>query len=219
MVCAIVCGVMNGGVIDSANAQQIINPGTPVILPAQPIVQQIDTKTEYLVKGVYVFNFARYVTWPASKDVPATEFRVGIIGDSPISVPLDTLATKKKKSVQDRRTGTRLPLRILQFKTLSEYKDCHIFVIPRTVSTEQRQAIQKRFRNKPVLLVGESSGFAQAGGTAGFVMMNGGIKFDLNVADAQRKGLKLDAKLLSLANAVVQTLEPNAMSTNNGVRQ
>lgn len=176
-------------------------------------VQAVDTKREYAVKSVYVFNFARYVKWPLFKDGRAKEFRIGVIGQSPIVAPLTTLA--KRKSVRDRRTGSKLPLRILQFRTLKEYQDCHILVVPRNTPLQEQRAITKRLATKPVLLVGETAGFAQAEGTAGFLLMNGGVQFDLNVADAKRKRLTLDAKLLKAARILNEKVKPHAITNTN----
>lgn len=172
--------------------------------PAAPIAT-VDTKRESAVKGVYVFHFARYVKWPLFKDARAKEFRIGVLGESGIVGTLKKLA--KRKTIRDRRTGVKMPLRILQFKSLKDYQDCQILVVPRSTSLEQRQAVTRKFSRKPVLLVGETTGFAQAEGTAGFLLMNGGIRFDLNVADAKRKGLSLDAKLLKAANRVEEKIE------------
>ncbi len=181
------------------------------VIPQAPSAQQsVNVKKEYNVKGVYLFNFARYVTWPQSQKLPRGEFRIGVLGDSPIMRPLNALA--QKKQIRDRHTKRKVPLRIRQFKTLDDYQPCHILVIPRAVSIEQRREIAMRFANQPVLVIGESPNFARSDGTAGFVMMNGGIGFDLNLADAKRKGLKLDAKLLKAAKGILKKIEPVTLS-------
>jgi hypothetical protein len=53
-----------------------------------------------------------------------------------------------------------------------------------------------------VLVVGESAGFAQAGGMMNFVMDGSRVRFEVNLRAATRAGLKLSSRLLSMARLV-----------------
>ena len=64
----------------------------------------------------------------------------------------------------------------------------------------------------PILLVGENSGFARAGGVVNFYISNGRVRFELNSKAAQARRLKLDAKLLSLGTEIRNT---NSSVRNN----
>jgi hypothetical protein len=63
-----------------------------------------------------------------------------------------------------------------------------------------------------VLLVGESPDFATSGGTAVFRLVDGGVRFDLNLDQANLKKLKLDAKLLKAANQIVSDRADNSVT-------
>jgi hypothetical protein len=59
--------------------------------------------------------------------------------------------------------------------------------------------ILRRLDRAPVLTVGESEGFAQAGGMIGFAMVDEKVKFEIDADAASRCGLKLNATLLQAA--------------------
>ena len=60
--------------------------------------------------------------------------------------------------------------------------------------------------DKPVLLIGETQGFAEQGGSVNFYHdVDGTIGFQINVTTTARQGLQVSAKLLKLANVVEET--------------
>ena len=53
-----------------------------------------------------------------------------------------------------------------------------------------------------MLIVGESAGFAQRGAAVNFFIEANKIRFEINVDAARQRGLKISAKLLTLAKIV-----------------
>jgi hypothetical protein len=53
-----------------------------------------------------------------------------------------------------------------------------------------------------VLVVGESEGFARAGGVIGFTVEGGTVGFEVNRAAAERAGLTISSRLLKLSRVV-----------------
>lgn len=160
------------------------------------------------VKSVYLLHFSRFVTWPAKQAPSTREVRIGVIGKTPVIARLHEVAARRQ--ARDRHTGKKVPLKILPFKSMKDYRACHILLVPDSVPAEEQRAILKRFATSPVLVVGESPGFARIGGTAGFVLLNGNMLFDLSVPDAKRKGLKIDAKLQRLAHKLEEKIQPDS---------
>ena len=172
-------------------------------------------QAEYNVKTAYIYGFGRYVTWPEDdRALPQDRFVIGILGESPVRKTLDELASKR--TVTDRRTGRSLPIQVVQFRSLAEYAPCQILLVPDKVDRETTRAAIEQFRDRPVLLIGESPQFTQLGGSVGFLIVDGSVKFDVNIDDATRKGLKIDAKLLRAANEVVRNT--NAATGTTGQR-
>ena len=62
--------------------------------------------------------------------------------------------------------------------------------------------IIQQVRGTGVLLVGESDGFAAAGGIIQFALEDNRVRFLINTDAAERAGLKVSSKLLSLAHVV-----------------
>lgn len=71
-------------------------------------------------------------------------------------------------------------------------------------SSESRRLseIEDRLRGASVLLVGDFPGFAGAGGALQFIIEDNRVRFLINTDAAQRAGLRLSSKLLSVAKLV-----------------
>lgn len=162
----------------------------------------IDRKAEFNVKAAYLYNFARYVTWPNQPEIQAdNRFHIGVVGESDIVVPLQKIA--KFKKIQDRRSGAAKPIRLHQFASADAFTRCHILFVSESTPQETVAAIIRKTRTLPVLIVGETIDFAKLSGTAEFRLVNGGVRFDLNLGAANERQLQLDAKLLKAANSIV----------------
>jgi hypothetical protein len=153
----------------------------------------IDPKQEYNVKAVYLYSFGRYVAWPDSS-VSGEKFVIGMLEGDPFGGAMDQIAQHKR--IQGKA------IELLRLSSMDEYRPCSILFIPRSASPEQQALALSRLRGQPVLLVGESDGFASAGGTIGFFLIQDSVHFEINVEAAQQQGLTVDAKLLNLARAI-----------------
>jgi YfiR/HmsC-like len=155
----------------------------------------VDSHKEYNVKAVTLYAFGRYVTWPdsafASADAP---FVIGILGENPFGDALTKVAAKKT-------VGGR-PIVVRQLTSPSEYAHCHILFVAGTVGPETEAKVFRAIAGKAVLLVGESSGFAERGGIVNFYQSGSNVRFELNPDKANEAQLGFDAKLLSLGSKV-----------------
>jgi hypothetical protein len=57
-------------------------------------------------------------------------------------------------------------------------------------------------QGRSILIVGESEGFARQGGMINFVLEGDRVLFEVNQRAAEQAGLKISAKLLSVAKEV-----------------
>lgn len=151
---------------------------------------------EHTLKAAYLYNFTRYIAWPDDAwPNGEQDFVIGVIGDNPFSETLDQIA--EKRLAQKRRIVIRY------FDTLADYKPCHILFVVATTPPEVRAAIIRQTRNQPVLVVGESADFAEAGATVNFVLMtDGSIKIEINIDAMNRGRMQTNAQLLKLATIV-----------------
>lgn len=146
---------------------------------------------EYRVKAAFLFNFAKFVEFPAGvlpDDVP---LRIGIWApDAPFEVMADALAGEQVGNhplAVHRYTPDSAPPQILFVHADSE-----------PIPSEQL----RRLVAAHVLLVGESPGFAARYGIIGLVPRGDKLGFQVNVAAARRAQLVLSGQLARLAEIV-----------------
>jgi len=151
------------------------------------------------VKAAYLYNFAKFTTWPnnafADESAPVV---IGILGVDPFGQTLDR--TVEGKTLESRKfVVERLPSG--SEDDPAALRRCHILYVsaslkPRWVS------ILKHLVDAPVLVVGEGEEFAADGGMISFVLSAGNIVFHLNRDAVERSKLQLSSKLMKLAKVV-----------------
>jgi len=148
---------------------------------------------EYEVKAAFLFNFAKFVEWPANAFTSADEpIILGILGADPFG---DSLKPLEEKTAGGRR------LVIKRFVSAEALEKCHILFVSRSSAKDFPQILPTT-RNWNVLTVGEVRGFTEAGGIINFVLVDKKIRFEINVDAAQQAGLKISSQLLKVAKIV-----------------
>jgi hypothetical protein len=151
----------------------------------------VDLQREYNVKAVSLYAFGRYVTWPdAAFESDESPVVIGVVGGNPFGDALDRIAARK--------TLNGRPMSIKQLANPNEVAGMHIVFVTRSTSPEVEAEVLKRTAGKPVLVVGETPGFAERGGIVNFFLSGANVKFELNPERGAACQLHLDAKLLSL---------------------
>lgn len=151
--------------------------------------------TENDVKAAFLPRFARYVTWPPSaRPDGADPFVLCVIGSSPFGDELDAAA--RGQSVDGRRIVVR------RMDSPAGAGQCHIAF----VGGSRGQSVAEMLgdlRGKPILTVTD----AHDGSTRGivhFAVSSGRVRFYIDNADAERRGLDISSRLLALAISVKQ---------------
>jgi hypothetical protein len=150
--------------------------------------------SEYEVKAALLFNFAKFVEWPAASFANAnTPFVIGVVGHDPFGSALErTLAGQ---------TIAGRPIQIHRWKRARDLGACQVLFIAASEQGELRLLIGE-LGDQPVLSVGDMKDFALEGGIVGLVMDNNHVRFEINPNRADRARLKLSSRLLSLARLV-----------------
>jgi hypothetical protein len=156
---------------------------------------------EYQVKAAFLYNFAKFIEWPS--DVltdPNSPFILGIVGEDPFGADLEQ--TISGKVVNGRR------LVIKRFKQGQPLDSCHILFIS---SSEQGRLTQilDSLKGSSVLTVGEAEHFTRSGGIINFTLKDNRVRFEINLAAADRARLKISSKLLVLGEVVGNTPHGN----------
>ena len=147
--------------------------------------------TEYQLKAVFLYNFAKFVQWPAESFADDHDpIIIGILGKDQFDNTIDE--TIKNKTVKKRK------LVIKRFEKIEDMEVCHILFISSS-EVERLAKIIETLKDSSVLTVGEVKQFAQLGGIINFIVKENKIRFEINVDAAERAKLKISSKLLKLA--------------------
>ena len=146
---------------------------------------------EYQVKAAFLFNFAKFVEWPA--DALPNEHSpivIGILGEDPFGHILDETVLGKNINGHE--------LQIERAKSVQELKGCQIIFVS---SSERKHfsEILKNLQGTDVLTVGETEGFAPGGGIIQLTLRDNRVRLTVNVEAAGRARLKISSRLLALA--------------------
>lgn len=147
--------------------------------------------TEYQIKAAFLFNFAKFVDWPAQ---PATT------ADSPIIIGLlgDNVFHDDLANALNRKTVNNRPLQFQQYSSVSDATNCEILFISPSEQSHFNKIIGK-LHNAAILTVSEADHFIDAGGMINFVIVEKKVRFQINNDAAKKAGLTISSKLLSLA--------------------
>ena len=163
-----------------------------VTLAGMPSAGQV--ADEYHVKAAFLYNFARFVDWPATAfRNPRDPFTICVLGADPFDGALD-------ETVGGKQVGDRA-FRILRISEAAQANACQILFIS---SSERRRtaAIIAALPAAGVLTVGETDGFPASGGMINFTINDGHVRFQVNRRAAERADLQISSRLLSLAQIV-----------------
>lgn len=162
--------------------------GTIAIAAAAPAMAE---SPEYAVKAAFLFKFGAYVEWPVNTfATDKTPLVIGIVGGDPFGSALDSLATG--------RTIDGRPMEIVRSQLIDQMKDEQILFISQS-EKEKMAKIAARLEGEKVLTVAE---FDDPNIIIQFVTENDKVRFDINLDQANRVGLKLSSKLLSVARNI-----------------
>lgn len=165
-------------------------------MPLSAVAQQ----SEYTIKAVFLEHFTRFVEWPESFEITDTSypFYVAVIGENPFGSILDQVYADQK--IKNRE------VEIQYISTLDEISDCHILFISSS-NKKILPEILSRTRDKPILTVSDTNGFAENGVLINFYLDGNKIKFEINERAVHESGLVMSYRLLSLARIVNQVRE------------
>ena len=151
--------------------------------------------SETAVKAAFLPRFARYVTWPAAAAPKNSDpFVLCVIGDDPFGGALEQAA--RSQSIDGRRITVR------HLDSAAGADGCQVAFLGGTGRQPVGQLLAALGR-KPVLTVTD----ARDGGQRGlihFSIVGGRVRFFIDQAGAERRGLTISSRLLALAVGVRQ---------------
>jgi len=163
--------------------------GVPPAGAAEPAVSK-----EYQIKAAFLYNFTKFVEWPAERFADETSpIVIGVLGRNPFGSELVNI-------VRDRKVNGR-SIAIVQLETADDALQAHAVFIAAGEETVVETKIETLIRGG-VLVVGESPRSLALGSIVVFTTEGDRVRFTINIAAAELDGLKLSAQLLKLATVV-----------------
>jgi len=145
--------------------------------------------TEPALKAAFIYNFARFTTWPP--DLPATDsFVICVLGDTAVGDALE-------RAVAGRQLMD-LPITIARVSAATPKRTCRILYVS-GVPVREAAAVVAELRETPVLTISNLEGFASAGGMTQFFFEHGQLRFRIHLESAKRAGLQISSRLLVMA--------------------
>ena len=137
-------------------------------------------------KALFMYNFTKYLEWPA--DAQKGEFVIGVYGSSPIIEELMIIA--QKKSIGN------LPIVVKKIDNPEGITECSIIFLPDYRSSKIND-ITSNIRPEGTLLITDKAGLGKTAGI-NYVIKDGKQSFEINKANIEEKGIKINSTLLTL---------------------
>ena len=152
------------------------------------VLPSYDTKDEYTIKALFVYNFTKYIEWN-EQSLPQ-QFRIGVYGESEISEKLSQIVKGKK-----------LYNRTIELKALKTIDDAAGYQIVYIVK-DQGTALQillDKYSGTEMLLITEEKNMGIKGAGINIIEKDQRMKFELNESAIKKSGLKVSSQLYDLA--------------------
>lgn len=155
-------------------------------------VAAIAQVSDLAVKAAFLPRFARYVSWPPSAPARGSgPVVICVIGDDPFGAMLNQAVASQ--SVDGRGFVVR------HLSSASGASDCAIAYVDGARTGDVLEALS----HQPVLTVTDSRSGSERG-IVHFAILDGRVRFYIDNAQAQARGLTISSRLLALAIGVNQ---------------
>ncbi len=144
---------------------------------------------EHGVKAAFVRNFTTFVTWPAEVLSPGGTTTVCVMNERELTIRLSQLAVTSPR------------IRVRPVSGLPDLEGCHVAVVPVGDVAHVRD-IEAQNLGRGLLTIAEADGDAPTGAVIGMFVANNRVGFDVDLESADRAGVQVSSKLLSLARRV-----------------
>lgn len=148
---------------------------------------------EYSVKAQYIYNFSKFVEFPS--ETVGNKFVIGVLGVNPFEDDLESQYNGKLIG------GKQVVIKHLDSAEEAGY--CNVVYI--SPSEDQSiKTILTEIKGRSILTIGDTPGYASRGVMINMILVDGRIRFEVNLACARNSHLAISSRLLSFAKGVIQ---------------
>ena len=153
---------------------------------------QATAPTQDEVEAVYLYNFSKFVTWPAT--AKSNVLNVCVLGKDRFGTILDQIVAGETID------GRHLAVRRLDDE--HSVQPCAILFIGESEASHLDRDLAA-VAKLPILTVSDIPEFMQDGGAIQFVLKENRVRYEVNLNAARRCGIVLSSQLLKVATRVV----------------
>ena len=157
-----------------------------VLLGRTAVAQDV---TEPALKAAFIYNFARFTTWPADAP-PGDSFVICVLNDTAVAEALQHAVAG--------RSLTERPVSVTSVASSAPKKACRVLYVAGLPVARAAEVVAE-LRESPVLTISNIDGFASAGGMTQFFFEHGQLRFRIHLESAKRAGLQISSRLLIMA--------------------
>ena len=162
--------------------------------PAPSIGAEEAKVSESDLKAAYLYNFTRFVDWPAKAFSAETDpLKIAVFDDEEFAKNLTVLLKDKKAHGRS--------FKVRNISSPSEAKGHHIVFAPKEKSRQVPQLIEA-LEGEPALTIGESPQFLNQGGVINFIFKDDQLRFEIHAGAADTAKLTISSRLMRLATNV-----------------
>jgi hypothetical protein len=155
--------------------------------------------SEYAVKAAYLYNFGKFIDWPATAaQPPDASFDICVLGQDPFGTAL--ASTVANETLAGKRVVAR------QVPVAQDAINCRVLFISSSEDKRLKQILSSLGRAS-VLTVSDLPEFTERGGMVQFVLQGDKVRFEVNSASTERAGLTLSSDLLRVAVNVTRSAQ------------
>jgi len=152
--------------------------------------------SETRVKAAFLYRFPHYVEWPASAWAKAdSPYVIAVVND-------DEIAEELQKISAGRPIGNR-PVTVQKLQPGESLSNAHVLFIGDSERARQAQWL-KQAAGQAILVVTETDGALAQGSIINFRIAEERVRFEISLDAADKAGLKLSSRLLSIAISVTK---------------
>jgi hypothetical protein len=156
------------------------------------VLRSENSPPEYAVKAAYLYQFGKFVEWPAQAK-RGDAFSICTFGTDPFGAALDQIVAGRTMN------GEQIVARHLSDS--SDVSQCDILFVARSDRSSVGQVL-KMVEGKGILTVGDSAEFITSGGMINFQIDRNKVRFDINLRAMEQVGLKVSSQLLKVARSI-----------------
>ncbi|MCX7900150.1 MAG: YfiR family protein, partial [Methylocystis sp.] len=147
-----------------------------------------ETAPESAVRAAMLFNFLKFTDWPTLRETGRLEICTAS-NDPEQSAAIEALA------------GRQVRGRTLVVQRFAPHAECDVIFVD---SRRSWSVVVERGGMGRALTVGSFTGFVAEGGIIEIVLQEDRTRFDINLSEARRIGVRFSPQLLQLARRVIE---------------